>query len=210
MGALRDLIRRYPVAAIAVVVAAAALGGWSIYQLRLAQQAVAPVSQAPPPKATAPSATPPPSTPTTPAGAGATAPSAPSGPGQASSPPQPAQGRPNPFQPLATPSGSTPAPSGAAIPPVPPLPPGGSSGQSGPAQAAAPAAPPYRLAGLVWNDAAALAILEDGPQSYIVRPGDRVIPGTAVVAIDVRREVLRLARGGTLLELKLADVRRSP
>lgn len=209
MGALRDLIRRYPVAAIAVVVAAAALGGWSIYQSRLAQQAVAPVSQAPPPKATAPSATPPPSTPTTPAGAGATAPSAPSA-GQASSPPRPAQGRPNPFQPLATPSGSTPAPSGAAIPPVPPLPPGGSSGQSGPAQAAAPAAPPYRLAGLVWNDAAALAILEDGPQSYIVRPGDRVIPGTAVVAIDVRREVLRLARGGTLLELKLADVRRSP
>jgi hypothetical protein len=61
----------------------------------------------------------------------------------------------------------------------------------------------------MWSDTA-LAILEDGQRSYIVGPGDTVTPGTAVVAIDVRREVLRLDRGGTLVELKLVDVRRTP
>jgi hypothetical protein len=224
MGAIRDLIRRYPVAAIAVVVAAAGLGGWTIYQSQQAQQ---PAAQAPP-IATLP-ARPPgasPVTPTGPAGqTGSAAPVTPTSPsgaasggstsgrtgsGQTAAPPDTAgEGRANPFAPLVAPQGSGPAPAGGGpLPPVPPLPP---NGPAGPAQGAAPAAPPippYRVVGFLWGDTA-FAILEDGPNSYIVGPGDTVTPGTKVVAIDVQREVVRLDRGGTAIDLPLTSGQRS-
>jgi len=235
MGAIRDLIRRYPVAAIAVVVAAA-FGGWTIYQARQAQQ---PAHVLPPPTsiATLPAA-PPGAAPVTPTGparqAGVTAPVTPTSPSGAAAPgpggtspstggvtapgltapggatptETSGEGRANPFEPLTGPPGSSPAPGGAPLPPVPSLPPAGSGGPGVAPAPVVPAAPVYRVVGFLWGDTA-IAILEDGQDSYIVGPGDTVKPGVRVVAIDVRRELVRLDRDGTAVELMLPG-RRSP
>ena len=231
MGAIRSLIKRYPVAAIAVAVAVAGLGGWTFYQSQLAQEQ-------PPPRATAPAITPPIGTPVTPTRGGAAAPVGPAGsapavtptspnvpasrpgaaapgqpgPGQGvTSPGTAGEGRANPFEPLVAPPGSNPAPGAVTIPPVPPLAPTGAAGPG--TGTAPPVSPPpayaYRVVGFLWGDAA-LAILEDGQGSYIVGPGDTVKPGVRVVAIDVRREIVRLDRDGTAVELTLPVVRRSP
>ncbi len=211
MTAIRELVRRYPVAAIAVVVGIVGLGGWMLYQSRLSHEQ---------PNAVTPPITPPigtPVTPTAPAGSAPavtpTSPSAPAqtGPGQGGTPVVPGgEGRANPFQPLAGSPGSNPAPGGGVtLPPVPPLP---ATGPAGPGQGTVPPVPPapeYRLVGFLWGDAA-FVILEDGQGSYIVGPGDTVKPGVRVVAIDVRREVVRLDRDGTAVELTLPVVRRSP
>lgn len=228
MTALRALVRRYPVAAVAVIVGVVGLGGWMFYQSRQSQEqprAVAPPITPPigtPVTPTAAVGSPTAVTPTSPAGAarpvtptptvrgGAASPSAPgqTGPGQGGAPPVPSgEGRANPFQPLATPGG------GVTLPPVPPLPatgPAGPGQATGPLTPSAPPAPEYRLVGLLWGDRA-FVILEDSQGSYIVGPGDTVRPGVRVVAIDVRREAVRLDRDGTPIDLTLSvAVRRSP
>ncbi|HEV2440262.1 MAG TPA: hypothetical protein VGX97_09390 [bacterium] len=228
MGAIQNLIRRYPVAAIAVVVAVAGVGGWTIYQSHQAQQQGAQVLPPPsgpgvPPIRPAPgtAVTPPaPSgaargvTPTSPggpaSGSGGATPGQ-TGPSQgAAAPGTTGEGRANPFEPLAGSSGSNPAPGGGVtIPPVPPLPPTAPGGPGQPAVPAAPPAPEYRVVGFVWSDVA-FAILEDAQSSYIVSPGDTVKPGIRVISIDVRREIVRLNRDGTPVDLTLSGVRKSP
>jgi len=96
------------------------------------------------------------------------------------------------------------------LPPVPPLAPA-TPGAPGPGAAPlTPPAPDYRLVGFLWGDTA-VVILEDSQGSYIVGPGETVKPGIRVVSIDVRREVVRLDRNGTPVELTLLGaVRRSP
>ena len=206
MAALRELARRYPVAAIAIIIGVVGGGGWMLYQSRLSQQQ---------PNAAAPPIPPPIGarvTPTAPAGSAPavtpTSPSAPAqtGPGQGGTAPVPGgEGRANPFQPLTSPPGSNPAPGGGVtLPPVPPLAP------AAPGAATVPPTPEYRLVGLLWGDRA-FVILEDSLGSYIVGPGDTVKPGVRVVAIDVRREAVRLVRDGTPIDLTLSvAVRRSP
>lgn len=225
MGAIRNLIRRYPVAAIAVVVAAAGFGGWTIYQSHPAQPQGAQVLPPPPARPGIPAVPPSPGTavtPTAPLGAApGVTPTSPLRPGPGSGGATPGQGGPtqsaasgttgegraNPFEPLAGSSGSNPAPGGGVtIPPVPPLPP---TTPGGPAQPAVPPAPEYRVVGFLWSDVA-FAILEDGQSSYIVSPGDTVKPGIRVVSIDVRREIVRLSRDGTPVDLTLSGLRRSP
>ena len=213
MTALRELVRRYPVAAVAVIVGVVGGGGWMFYQTRQSQEQ---------PRAVAPPITPPigtPVTPTAPAGLpSAVTPTSPAGPARPVTPTSPSapggtapvgggEGRANPFQPLATPGGAV------TLPPVPPLPatgPAGPGQATGPLTPSAPPAPEYRLVGLLWGDRA-FVILEDGQGSYIVGPGDTVRPGVRVVAIDVRREAVRLDRDGTPIDLTLSvAVRRSP
>ncbi len=195
MGAIRNLIRRYPAAAIAIVLAAAGFGGWTIYQQR---QPAQPGIQAVPGRAV---------TPTSPSGAAAPGAGAttvtPTSPLGATPPESTRTGRANPFEPLTGPSnpGTTPA-GGSTIPPVPPLAPSVAPG-------AAPPVPLYRVAGFLWSDRT-IAILEDGRGSYIVGPGDTVRPGVQVLAIDVRRELVRLDQEGIAVELALAPIRRSP
>lgn len=220
MTALRALVQRYPVAAVVVIVGVVGLGGWMFYQSRQSPEQ---------PRAVAPPITPPigtPVTPTAPAGSPSAVtptspartprpvtPASPSAPG-GTAPVTGGEGRANPFQPLATPGGPSPAPGGGVtLPPVPPLP---ATGPAGPGQAtvpptpSAPPAPEYRLVGLLWGDRA-FVILEDSQGSYIVGPGDTVRPGVRVVAIDVRREAVRLDRDGTPIDLTLSvAVRRSP
>jgi hypothetical protein len=209
MTPLRELIRRYPVAAIAAVVAALVLGGWTVYQSRVPQQGASVPPPQPPRIAAPPPIAPPAGTAVTP-----TAPTGPAGstvvtPTFGATPPETTgEGRPNPFEPLTGPPGPVPAPSGPAIPPVPPLQPGGPAGQGTAPQAPpAPPAPQYRLVGFVWGDTA-FAILEDGRGTYIVGPGDTVTAGTKVVAIDVRREVVWLDRDGTSVALTFAGPAR--
>ena len=118
-------------------------------------------------------------------------------------------GRANPFLPLGSPQGSSAAPSGGPIlAPVPPLPPAGPAGPAQGVASGAPPAPAYRVVGFVWGDSA-LAILEDGQDSYIVAPGDTVKPGVRVVAIDDRRELMQLDRDGMPVQLMLPG-RQSP
>lgn len=218
MNAIRGLIKRYPLAAIAIVAFAAGFSGWTIYQWRQIEQAAVHVLPEPAPVATPPAA---PSTsssvtPAAPAGQ-APLPGTTSPPGGPTAPPTSSglgtavrssgKGRANPFKPLAGTLSPGSAPPGTkAISPVPPLPPAGT-----PSSAAPPAVPVpvYKIVGLLWSDQA-VAILEDGGGSYVVAPGDIVEPDIRILTIDVQREVVRLDRGGMPVELSLVPLRRVP
>jgi hypothetical protein len=209
MAGLAALLKKYPVAAAAAVVALA-FGGWTAYQSTTSRSEGPHVLPAAPPIPVSPAAPP-----AAPSGSSAVSPTAPAGtaPGggtaastvtpTAAQPETMGEGRANPFEPLASPGGTT-VPAGGAPPGLPPVPP------LAPTEPPAPAAPPppdYRVVGFLWAQTA-YAILEDGEHSYIVGPGDVVTPGVRVVAIDVPHEVLHLTRDGTPVDLTLRSVGR--
>lgn len=213
MTRLRDFVRRYPIASIAVIVAVVVLLGLAAYRTMLGASAAAP----PPQAATSPSpeATPAPAT-TPPAASAVTPPPAVSAvtPTKSAVTPTspPGAGRPNPFQPLISPQApSAPAGGGAPLPPVPPLAPGlpAAPASATPPVPAAPPAPEFTLVGFLWGDRA-LAVLQDSQGSYIVAPGDIVRPGVRVVAIDVRREVVELDQHGTKFSVGLQPPAATP
>lgn len=209
---IRHLTARFPIAAAVLSTALVAAAGWWLYQ-SLSQAGV----HSAPPAATTPrpqsstaagpaaTATPAPGTPrsrpTGPAG-GSTAGTSPSqgkpasgaaakGGGAAG---VPTTGVRDPFRPLVG--------SGAAVlPPVPPLPPGG-LGAGGPSGV-------FRVTGII-RDTVALAIVEEGPRSYVVEVGEVLRPGVRLAAIDARRGVVQLIQDGLPVELRLAEGGKAP
>ncbi len=202
MDRILALVRRYPIAAGALVAVLLTVAGWQAYQ-----------AATKPPQGAVPQA----GAPHLPQGPGSQAApgtlgtqGAPGAPAQGTSGPAPAQGtpaasgaggapggspsveegRPNPFAPVISPGGG-----GAAqpLPPVPPLAPGVEG---------VPPEAQFRLAGILIG-AQALAIVEDRKSSYVVAPGDIFGPGADVVAIDARRGTVRIKVGGTVTTLSL-------
>jgi len=226
---LREFIGKHRAAAVIVAVAAAALAGWRIYAMLGAGAPAAPrsvVQPAAPPApaahlsgAAAPAAPGAPSSgastgspaagSTTAVAPGVRAPAAPSTAPVASGAP-PSTGRADPFAPLATPGGGSPASINPPLPPVPPLAPGsfGPSASTG-AGSALPGLPgtpgthgQFQLTGIVLGPSA-VAILNDGAGSYIVEPGDTVTPGVRVVAIDAQNQTVTLTSKDQSWQLRL-------
>ncbi len=208
MDRIRELVRRYPIAAGALIAALVAAGGWQAYQaVARPPQAAAPQAGAPPPAQAPGSQTAPraPGTsgasgapkPGTPGSAAATGTSSAPGAGTAPGSSQAAEeGRSNPFAPLVGQGGEA----GQPLPPVPPLAPGAPGGPPG-AENAIPGTQ-FRLAGILAG-AQPLAIIEDGKSSYIVATGDVFASGAEVVAIDVRRDRVQIKVNGTITTLTL-------
>jgi hypothetical protein len=82
------------------------------------------------------------------------------------------------------------------------MPGSGAAGQTPPLPTVRDLAAPagLRLVGFVMGRTS-LALIEDGKRSYLVAPGDLVIPGLRVVAVDATRQRVRLQWYGTPLEL---------
>lgn len=128
----------------------------------------------------------------------------------AASGPPPSTGRSDPFAPLVTPGGGSPASINPTLPPVPPLAPGSfgpsASNGAGPALPGLPGTPgthgQFQLTGIVVGPSA-VAILNDGAGSYIVEPGDTVTPGVRVVAIDAQNQTVTLTSKDQSWQLRL-------
>jgi hypothetical protein len=117
-------------------------------------------------------------------------------------PPPANTGRPDPFSPLATPGGGARS-ANPPLPPVPPLSPnalGTSASPAVPAQASVTER--FHLTGIV-NGPTAVAILNDGADSYIVEPGDTVTSGVRLVAIDAGNRTVTLASQNQSWQLRL-------
>jgi hypothetical protein len=119
----------------------------------------------------------------------------------------PGTGRPDPFSPLAGqvgPVGPT-----APLPPVPPLSPNalGASASGGPE----PGAPglsgspttQFHLTGIV-DGQVPVAILNDSVGSYIVEPGDTVVAGVRLVAVDADSRTVTLSSNDQSWQVRLA------
>jgi hypothetical protein len=119
----------------------------------------------------------------------------------------PGTGRPDPFSPLAgqTGPGSPPAP----LPPVPPLSPNAlGSPASGGAEPAAPGlsgspTTQFHLTGIV-DGQVPVAILNDSEGSYIVEPGDTVVAGVRLVAVDADSRTVTLSSNDQSWQVRLA------
>ncbi len=194
------VVRRYPIAAAAVVASGLAIGGWQVYRAVVAT----PPITAPPAAPLAPQPATPSKAPVSPrAGTPGPVPPRPGPalgpaaqvPGAASGTQGAGSGQPDPFIPVLR--GAESGGAGRALPPVPPLVPGIES-------TAAPAGPVavLRLAGIV-SGSTALAIVEDGKGSYVVGPGDVFGSGAQLVTIDVRRKAVRVKIEGTFADLTL-------
>ena len=112
----------------------------------------------------------------------------------------PGTGRPDPFSPLAGQIGGAPP-----LPPVPPLSPnalgasapgGGEPGPGGPATQ-------FRLSGIV-DAPVPVAILNDATGSYIVEPGDTVVSGVRLVAVDAETHSVTLSSNDQSWQVRLA------
>ena len=103
----------------------------------------------------------------------------------------PGTGRPDPFSPLAGQIGG----GAPLLPPVPPLSPNavGASAPGGgePSAPGGPAAQ-FRLSGIV-DAPVPVAILNDATGSYIVEPGDTVVSGVRLVAVDAETHSVTLS-----------------
>lgn len=193
---VRMLVRRYPIAAAAVVASGLTIGGWQVYRAAVTP----PPITGPPAAPLAPQPAAPSKEPVSPR-AGTPGPVQPRPapaaqvPGAASGTQGAGSGQPDPFIPVLR--GAQSGGAGRALPPVPPLVPGIES-------TAAPAGPVavLRLAGIV-SGSTALAIVEDGKGSYVVGPGDVFGSGAQLVTIDVRRKAVRVKIEGTFADLTL-------
>ena len=118
----------------------------------------------------------------------------------ASTPPPPNTGRPDPFSPLVTGGGSAPA-SPPSLPPVPPLSPNAIAAPAG-TQGQPNSAGGFQLTGII-DGATAVAILNDGANSYIVERGDAVTSGVRITAIDAGNRSVTLASQNQSWQLRL-------
>jgi hypothetical protein len=113
----------------------------------------------------------------------------------------PGTGRPDPFSPLAGQIGGAPP-----LPPVPPLSPN-SLGASAPGggEPGAPVGPAtqFRLSGIV-DAPVPVAILNDATGSYIVEPGDTVVSGVRLVAVDAETHSVTLSWNEQSWQVRLA------
>ncbi|HLW48962.1 MAG TPA: hypothetical protein VKW09_14510 [bacterium] len=119
----------------------------------------------------------------------------------------PGTGRPDPFSPLAGQVG--PGSPNAPLPPVPPLSPNtlGASAPGGgepgaPAVSGSPTTQ-FRLSGIV-DGQVPVAILNDAAGSYIVEPGDTVVSGVRLVAVDAGTQSVTLLWNDQSWQVRLA------
>lgn len=196
MNRLTSLVRRYPVASIAIVVALA-VGGFYLLSGR---------SPEPPPAATVTQG--PVATPVTPGPAATPAPA----PTSAAVPPQPPQaaGRADPFNPLvrAQVGGGAPA-APVNLPPPPPLPPPlfpgpGASPGTAPGQGPAPVVRLSAGAQLigVLGDTGRVAIIKIGNEIFIVAQGEMIQNRIRVELVDALDGLVILIEDGERVELR--------
>lgn len=202
MNRLTSLVRRYPIASVAVVVAVAALGVWQLTDESPSQTGGAVVTPAPvaSPGTPSPSATGP---------AVATPAPAPT-PAAAPPPPPQAAGRADPFAPLirAQVGGAPPPPS--TLPPPPPLPPplfpgpGASPGAPGAAPSPAPVVRLSAGAQLigVLGDTGRVAIIKIGNEVFIVAQGELIQNKIRVELVDANAGLVVLIEDGERVELR--------
>lgn len=114
----------------------------------------------------------------------------------------PGTGRPDPFSPLAGQIGGGTPP----LPPVPPLSPNalGASAPGG-GEPGIPGGPTtqFRLSGIV-DAPVPVAILNDATGSYIVEPGDTVVSGVRLVAVDAETHSVTLSWNDQSWRVRLA------
>lgn len=203
MNRLTSLVRRYPFASIAVVVAIA-VGGF--YLLTAGRQTRTGSAVAPPQPAATPIArVATPAAPATPAPAPTPA---------AAPPPPPAQaaGRADPFAPLvkAQVGGGAPPAPGPALPPPPPLPPPLFPGPGAPGAPGAPVPPSPGVARLssgaqligVLGDTGKVAIIKIGPEVFIVAQGEMIQDRIRVELVDANAGLVVLIEDGERVELR--------
>jgi hypothetical protein len=206
-GSLAQFVKQHRPAVIIVGAAVALLAAWRVVMaLSSGGPAPAPVTTVPRP---AVSAAPHPPAPLSAEGAnGAPAGGPPaSGGTTAGGTGTPGVGRPDPFSPLAGQIGSgTPH---TTLPPVPPLSPNalGASAPGGgepgaPGVSASPTTQ-FHLTGIL-DGQVPVAILNDASGSYIVAPGDTVVSGVRLVAVDADAHSVTLSWNDQSWQVRLA------
>jgi hypothetical protein len=198
MNQLTSLVRRYPIATAALVIAIIA----GVFLLR-PQRPPSARQPAPPQLAASPAPQPEPQVSPAPQAAPAPAPASPP-------PPPQAAGRSDPFVPLVSArAGPAPGPRPVSLPPPAPLPPPLFPSPGGPAPAPAPAtpAPPPRLsAGAqlvgVLGDTGRVAILRLNGQIYIVAQGEMIQDRVRVELVDANDGLVILIEDGQRFEVR--------